>query len=78
MVVVFFIINYYIMNITRAVDWNKAVGNVSGKVDHALEVNMLTEELNEYIEATTNNDIIEQVDGLIDVIFVAIGTLHKI
>jgi len=39
---------------------------------------MLQEELNETAEALKKWDLVESVDWLIDIIFVAIGTMHKL
>ena len=36
----------------------------------------LTEELNEYIKAVKSNDRIEQLDALIDLIYIALGTAN--
>jgi predicted HAD superfamily Cof-like phosphohydrolase len=35
----------------------------------------MLEEINEFMEATKNNDIVEQADAMIDVIYFALGTL---
>jgi predicted HAD superfamily Cof-like phosphohydrolase len=62
----------------RVIDWNVKAGNLQGDIDYELEVNMLKEELMETMVAMNNNDKIEIVDGLIDLIYVATGTLHKL
>jgi len=38
----------------------------------------MQEEIDEFIEATKNNDIYEQVDAMIDLIYFALGTLVEI
>lgn len=35
----------------------------------------ILEEINEFLEASKNNDIVEQADAMIDVIYFALGTL---
>jgi predicted HAD superfamily Cof-like phosphohydrolase len=62
----------------RTCDWNTAVGNYKGVgVDAELEGSLLREEVEEIITAIKNKDPKEVVDGVMDVLFVAIGTLHK-
>lgn len=41
----------------------------------SLRVGLLNEEVGEYLEAENNDDIVEMVDGLLDIIVVAWGTL---
>lgn len=38
----------------------------------------ILEEINEFIKATTENDLYEQVDAMIDVIYFALGTLVEL
>ena len=40
-----------------------------------LRANLLREEFNEYLEAELNDDLVEVVDGLLDIIVIAWGTL---
>jgi predicted HAD superfamily Cof-like phosphohydrolase len=39
-----------------------------------LRINLLTEEVNEYIEAVDNNDLIEIADAIGDILYIAIGS----
>jgi len=52
--------------------WNKARNN--NRLDWELEAAMLTEELNEFLAATTD---VDKLDALIDLKFVINGTLGK-
>ena len=51
--------------------WN----NPRGEFDIALEYDMLKEELEEFMDASNTVDV---VDAVLDLIYVSIGTLHKI
>jgi len=65
------------MDIKKAIDRNIAVNNI-GYINPDLEIAMLQEELSETAEALKKGDLIESVDWLIDIIFVAIGTMYKL
>jgi len=56
---------------------NLGGGGVSMK-DFIAQQKCLVEELNEIEEGITNNDVVEILDGVIDVIFVALGHLQKL
>ncbi len=43
-----------------------------------LEFAMLSEELDEYMEACLSGDVVDQADALADIIFVAVGSLYKL
>ena len=57
----------------RVTNWNSK--RYDRKYDHNLSVNLLTEELQEYFDATT---LVDQLDALCDMTYVAIGILWKI
>lgn len=63
----------------RVCDWNSAAGNqrFSG-ADPELERKMLIEEVNETCDAIKRGDATETIDGVCDVLFVLIGTMHKL
>ena len=64
--------------IQRICDWNTAVGNYKGCwVDAELEWTLLREEVEETVQAIKDKNPVEVIDGVMDIIFVAIGTLHK-
>lgn len=63
--------------IDKCIQRNEEAGNNRWDIDTKLEVAMLTEELEEFAEASRAQDEIEMVDGLIDIIFVAVWSLHK-
>lgn len=65
------------MNIQRAIDWNVAFWNKKWDIDYDLEFAMLKEELEEFYNSIINSDRVESVDAIFDIIFVAIGTAHK-
>lgn len=77
-VMIYTLYQYYPMNIQRAIDRNLSVGNIKGTIDHKLECKMLQEELDEFKQASIEYNTVEMVDWLIDIMFVAIGTLHKL
>ena len=58
--------------VNRIVDWNKERNNF--ELDSNLEINMLAEEAKEYFEA---DNIVDRMDAVCDLIFVAVGTLTK-
>lgn len=62
--------------IKEIINWNIIANN--NNYNPELEKAMLTEELNETIEAINNNDRIEILDWVIDLFFVWVGTLHKL
>jgi predicted HAD superfamily Cof-like phosphohydrolase len=62
--------------ITDICDWNAIRGNT--EYYPVLEGGMLDEELDEFLDAYNNNDIVEQADALADIIFVAVGALYKL
>ena len=55
--------------------WNTDRGNPRGVINYDLEYDMLLEEVNEFKSATTD---VDRLDATLDLIFVAIGTLHKL
>ena len=62
--------------INRICNWNAA--RYEQKFDHNLAFRLLDEELNEFLEASKQNNKVEQVDALVDIIYVAIGALWKL
>lgn len=62
------------LSIESTVEWNQIRGNTPDTFDINLEIAMLKEELNEFIEATTD---VDRFDALLDLKFVLIGTLSK-
>ena len=60
--------------ILRTIQWNTTRGNTPATLDLDLEVNMLKEELQEFIDATTE---VDRFDALLDLKFVLLGTLGK-
>jgi predicted HAD superfamily Cof-like phosphohydrolase len=56
----------------RVFDWNEQRNNTT--YDRTLEVKMLIEELQEYVEAA---DEVQELDAIADLLFVAAGTLFK-
>ena len=82
------------LDITKCIKWNEDFGNKRFVVNKKLEEKLLTEEFMETIKAITERsptrktslgdtvvnieDAVEIADGIIDMIFVGIGTLHKI
>lgn len=63
--------------IERTIKWNTVRGNSPNTLDYELEINMLQEELNEFIDAVKANDRVAMFDALLDLDFVRIGTLGK-
>jgi len=57
------------------VKWNEDRGNKRGEIDKQLEANMLREEIEEFLDT---HNLVDEVDAILDLIFVAIGTLHKL
>ncbi|PRY38484.1 phosphoribosyl-ATP pyrophosphohydrolase [Spirosoma oryzae] len=45
------------------------------QIDHRLHVGLLQEELDELNQAAQSNDLVETFDGLLDLIYVACGTI---
>ena len=64
------------MNIKDVYQWNEVAGNL--EYNRHLEASMLSEELAEVIIALKNKDKVEAVDGVLDVLFVGLGTLQKL
>ena len=62
------------LSIESTIEWNQTRGNTPDTFDISLEIAMLKEELNEFIEATTD---VDRFDALLDLKFVLIGTLSK-
>lgn len=60
--------------LVRTHDWNKARGNTPTTLDLGLEVDMLSEELQEFVDAKTD---VDRFDALLDLQFVLQGTLYK-
>lgn len=58
--------------------WNVEAGNPRGELDPELEIDMLNEELIETAKSLKSKDVEQSIDGLLDLIYVAIGSLHKI
>ena len=58
----------------RACD--QSVGKFN-KLQFALYTNLITEEHQEFLEATLAEDPIEQLDALIDILVVTIGAIHS-
>ena len=44
--------------------------------EYDFRVDLMQEELDEYVEATQSNDLPSMADGLIDLVYVAMGTAH--
>lgn len=66
------------MDTRKVTEWNYNMWNMIWEINYDLEYEMLLEELSETQLAMANNDKVEIVDWLIDIIFVAIWTLHKL
>jgi len=66
----------------KTIDRNLAFGNKqqfdTGKYDWYLDYSMMREEIREFLLASDSDDKVEMVDACIDVIFVALWTLHKL
>jgi predicted HAD superfamily Cof-like phosphohydrolase len=58
--------------LNRVIEWNRQRNNT--EYSRQLEVAMLREELNEYETAA---DPVAELDGICDLVFVAIGALYK-
>ena len=61
--------------IKRICKWNETRGNKRGSIDKQLEQDMLDEELEEFKDA---EDFVDELDALIDLTFVTIGSMHKL
>jgi predicted HAD superfamily Cof-like phosphohydrolase len=61
--------------IDRICKWNEA--RYSQHYNHKLTDQLLREELDELFEAYKAKDKVEMVDGLVDIIYVAVGALWK-
>lgn len=65
------------MNIIEEIQqWNCDRGNYT--YNNKLEYAMLDEEVEEYLEACLEGDLVAQADALADTIFVAVGSLFKL
>ena len=62
--------------INRICDWNAA--RYEQDFNHNLAFRLLNEELNEFMSASQQINRVEQVDALVDIIYVAIGALWKL
>ena len=60
--------------IKRICKWNQDRGNLIGEIDKNLEQELLDEELEEFKDAES---AVDELDAILDIIFVSIGTLHK-
>lgn len=66
-------------------DFHKAFNHPYSDIPKLMDMEMaknrykwMKEEIDEFLEATENKDIYEQVDALIDIIYFALGTLVQI
>lgn len=64
-----------IIQIQQTLDWNKIRGNTPDTLNLALEADMLREEVQEFVDATST---VDQFDALLDLTFVLVGTLGKL
>ena len=64
-------------HIERTVNWNNIRGNTPDTLDYQLEIDMLQEELDEFVLAVKEGDKVAMFDALLDLDFVRIGTLSK-
>lgn len=64
--------------IQRIMDWNTAMGNKKGSLRPLSEIKRLMEEVDEYITAFNEWDIVEVLDGAVDIVYILMGTLHKL
>ena len=60
--------------IERTISWNNVRGNTPSTLDWKLETDMLQEELNELVDAST---LVDRFDALLDLQFVLLGSLSK-
>lgn len=60
--------------IERTLEWNTSRGNTKETLNWGLEVAMLKEELSE-LDVSTND--VDRLDSLLDLVFVAYGSLGK-
>ena len=63
------------------IDFHTAFGQRVGEFpefpdtnERQMRINLLTEEFNEYMDAESQNDIVELADALADIIYIACGT----
>ena len=61
--------------VKRIIKWNQERGNERGVIDKHLEIQMLEEELEEF--KNTENEV-DELDALVDLIYVSIGSMHKL
>jgi len=64
--------------IQKVIERNEKFWNPRWLINYELEYKLLVEEARETIMAVTKKDKKEIIDGCIDVMFVAIWTLHKL
>lgn len=62
--------------IQEVADWNESRDNLN--YSPRLEAEMLLEELEEYVEAAKEGDIVGEADALADLLVVAAGALFKL
>ena len=62
----------------RTIAWNTTRDNTPDTLDYQLEIDMLQEELDEFIDAVQADDKVAMFDALLDLDFVRIGTLSKL
>lgn len=66
------------LDVNKTYKWNFETGNMPGDCNYGLEYNMLKEEVDETKHAMWEWDLIEIVDWLVDILFVAFGTCYKL
>jgi predicted HAD superfamily Cof-like phosphohydrolase len=54
------------------------IAKVGDKDVMNLRVNLLLEEVREYVDASTHNDFVGMVDGLVDIAYIVQGTLVEL
>lgn len=66
------------LDIAKIYEWNEEFWNKPWTYKTELEMIMLTEEFNETIKAMQEWNLVETIDWIVDIIFVAMGTLYKL
>ena len=61
--------------IQRITKWNEDRGNQRGHIEYMLEHKMIEEEVDEFFDAEKD---VDRLDALCDVVFVAVGSMHKL
>ena len=56
---------------------SNTIPGLISKEEYVLETDMMLEELQEYREANSNNDLVEVVDAIADQLYLAIGMVEK-